>query len=229
MKRFAILFVILACVTMSGCLVSALHPFYTNKDKTYDENFNGNWMDEDSCIWVIEDGESSHGFMDSGHMDSTFFITYYEEGTKTYLKGTIFELEGKNYIDFFPEDEEEHFTSEMSNFHHLPVHTLARIEIKDDRVLLFWFGEEWLNELFEENRIRIAHETVQMSGDYTRQVLTAPTEELQKFISKYANEEEITKEIELAFSTGEGVGSDYDGNHAFVMLAPYNGPIPEDQ
>ncbi len=225
MKRFTIIFVILACVTMSGCLVSALHPFYTNKDKVYDEQLVGNWMDEDSCTWVISANKSSEAFMSPEVLDSAFNITYYEEETKAILQGTMFELDGKQYMDFYPDPDEEHCVSDMTCFHHLPVHTLARIEIKDGQILLFWFGEEWLNELLDENRIRIAHETIDIGSGYSRHILTAPTKELQKFIIKYANEEEITKEIEMAFSTGKGTG-DYDGDHAFVILSPYDGPIP---
>ena len=68
MKRTAIIFVLLACITMSGCLVSALHPFYTEKDKIFEKQFIGNWMDGDSCVWVINDNKnSSNGFRQKVH------------------------------------------------------------------------------------------------------------------------------------------------------------------
>ena len=196
MKRTAIIFVLLACITMTGCLVSALHPFYTGKDKIFEKQFIGNWMDGDSCVWVINANKSSNEFMSPEVLDSTFNITYYEEGEIAILVGTMFELEGKKYMDFVPDPDEDHCLSDMTSYHHVPIHTFARVEIREDRIMLFWFGEEWLNELFEENRIRIAHETVDIGSGYSRHVLTAPTEELQKFIIKYANAEGISKEIE---------------------------------
>lgn len=223
MKRFAILFVILACATMSGCLVSSLHPFYNHKDKIFDKQLIGNWMDGDSSIWVITANKSSSSFMGPEVLDSTFSITYYEDEQKSLLQGTMFELDGKRYVDFYPDPDEDHCMSDMTSFHHVPVHTLARIKIKDNRVMLFWFGEEWLNELFEENRIRIAHETVEIGPSYSRHVLTASTEELQKFIRKYANAEDITKDIDQAFATGKESNDD----HAFVMLSPFDGVLPE--
>lgn len=156
-------------------------------------------------------------------LDSTYSVSYYEEGERSQLQGTLFELDGKLYMDFTPDPNEDHCSPDMTGFHHVPVHTLARIEIREDQVMLFWFGEEWLNELFEENRIRIQHETVQIGSDYARHVLTAPTEELQKFIRKYANAEDLTKDIEKAFATGE----ETDDDHAFVILSPFDGIAPE--
>ena len=71
----------------------------------------------------------------------------------------------------------------MTSYHHVPVHTLARVQYCKDSILIYWYGDEWLNELFEQNRIRIKHETIE-SADYERQLLTADTDELQKFIKK---------------------------------------------
>lgn len=222
MKRTAIFLVILACLTMSGCLVSSLHPFFKAEDKIFEKELIGNWMDGDSCVWVINANKSSDQFMSPEVLDSTFNVTYYEDDETTILVGTMFELDGEKYVDFVPDPDEDHCLSDMTSYHHIPVHTLARIEFKNDKVLLFWFGEEWLNKLFDENRVRIAHETVNIGSTYSRHVLTAPTEELQKFIIKYANEDKITREIEAAFN--EGAESD---DHAFVILAPYKGPIPK--
>lgn len=181
-------------------------------------------MDDDSSLWVIKPNKSSSEFMAPEIADSAFSVTFYEDDEKAMLKGTLFELDGKKYMDFTPDPDEEHSVSELTGFHHIPVHTLARIEIREDQILLFWFGEEWLNELFEENRIRIAHEAIDFGTGYSRQLLTAPTEELQKFIIKYANAEDISKEIDDAFINGK----DTD-DHIFIVLNPYSGPIPEDK
>ena len=224
MKKFTIVFVIIASITMSGCLVGSLHPFYKNSDKVYDERLNGNWFDDDSCIWVIKPNEASQGFGSSSRKDSTFNIVYYEDtDSKAVLVGTLFELNGFKYVDFVPDPDEEHCMSELTEFHHFPLHTLARIDFKKDTMMLFWYGEEWLENLFEENKIRIKHETVAVSPDYNRHVLTASTEELQKFILKYANDEETTAQLEAAFN--DGVDTE---DHLFIKLYPYDGEVPNE-
>jgi hypothetical protein len=58
-------------------------------------------------------------------------------------------------------------------------------------VQIKWFNEEWLGSLFEQNRIKISHETVKNeSGKETDNfyLLTASTDELQKFILKYGKD-----------------------------------------
>jgi hypothetical protein len=57
------------------------------------------------------------------------------------------------------------------------------LEVKDDTLVIRRFDPEWLTELFKENRIRIAHEIVE-----DQVVLTAPTEDLQSFVVKYAED-----------------------------------------
>jgi hypothetical protein len=225
MKRFTLFFVIIAGLTLSGCLVSSLHPFYKEKDKVFDEALVGNWIDKDSCIWVIRRNMVPDGFMSGkpDRPDSSYSITYYEsENAVAYLQGTLFILNGQRYVDFFPLPDEDHFLTDMTSFHYVPAHTLARMQFKKDTAMLFWFGEEWLSELFENNRIRIDHEKVEFSPDYQPNILTAETDDLQKFILKYMNDEKTTAEIENAFASG--VESD---EHVFLKLFPYDGPVPE--
>jgi hypothetical protein len=212
---------------MSSCLVSSLHPFFTQKDKYFDTTMVGNWMDGDSCIWTIQPNMRFNGFMEPEVHDSSYTITYYEdENKKSILTTTLFQLKGVDYVDFKPDPDEDHFTSDMSSFHHVPVHTLARVQYCKDSILLYWYGDEWLNELFEQNRIRIKHETV-TGFAYDRQLLTAPTDELQKFIKKYANNPKTNEEIEQIFA--HGYTDDQEEYGVFLKLKPYKGPLPEEK
>lgn len=212
-------------ITLSGCLVSSIHPFFKPGDKIFNPSLNGNWVDEDSCIWVIEPRITTKGFMGESYQDSTYAITYYEDdGAIASLQGTLFELNGQHYVDFFPEPDKQHTSSEMASLHHVPVHTLARIHFSDDEVMLFWFGEEWLNKLFDENRIRIDHEKVTFTSHYESNILTAETEDLQKFIMKYMNDEKTSEEIEKAFAYQEETDE-----HVFLKLKPYNGTVPSNR
>lgn len=226
MKRSKLMMIILALATMSGCLVSSLHPFYKEKDKIYEENLEGNWVDEDSCIWSIQPNENSMGFMKGVKHDSSYIITYFEDDTEAILKATLFQLNGVDYVDFLPDPDEEHHNADMSAWHHVPVHTLARVQYSKDSILLYWYGDEWLIELFEQNRIRIKHESVE-SADYDRQLLTADTDELQKFIKKYINDPKTVKEIEEVFAKGSNDGLEEFG--LFLKLKPYDGPMPPAQ
>ena len=229
MKKSIVYIVISGMLLMSSCLVSSLHPFFKQKDKIYNPAMVGAWMDGDSCIWTIEKNMITEEFMGPERSDSTYKITYYEEeGMIGRFTGTLFQLKGNLYVDFYPDPNEDHHLSDFASMHHFPTHTLARIGMDGEGIMLYWYGEEWLTDLFEQNRIRIQHETVELSPGYTRHVLTAPTGELQKFITKYANSPKIGIDVEKIFARGdteEGV----DDSGAFLKLKPYDGPLPENK
>lgn len=213
-----------ALATMSGCLVSSLHPFYKNEDKYFVESMVGSWVDGDSCIWTIHPNISGSGIFGTVKHDSSYIITYHEdENLKSILVGTLFQLNGVDYVDFLPDPNEDHHVADMTAWHHVPVHTLARVHYNKDSILLYWYGDEWLNELFEQNRIRIKHETVE-SADYDRQLLTADTDELQKFIKKYVNDAKTSEEVEAIFARGSTDSQEELG--IFLKLKPYDGPLP---
>jgi hypothetical protein len=225
MKRFIVFTIVLTLIFMSGCLVSSLHPFYKTTDKYFDSAMVGSWIDGDSCIWTIVENRYSRSFMGPEKSDSTYQITYYEEdSSKAVLKGTLFQLNRVSYVDFIPDPNEDHCYSDMTSFHLIPVHTLARVQYNKDSILMYWYGDEWLNELFEQNRIRIKHETIDAT-DYDRHVLTASTDELQKFIKKYANDPKTVQEIEQIFA--KGTTDDQEEYGVFLKLKPYHGPLPE--
>ena len=101
--------------------------------------------------------------------------------------------------------------------------SLARVQYNSDSILLYWFAEDWLTELFEENRIRIKHETIEYA-DFTRQLLTASTDELQKFIKKYVSGPKMSEEVEKVFA--KGYTDDQDSFGIFLKLKPHHGPPP---
>ena len=228
MKKALVYFSILAMLAMSSCLVSSLHPFYKEKDKVFNPALVGAWMDSDSCIWTIEKNMTSDYFLGPEYSDSTYRIAYYEdEGKVGYFVGTLFTLKEIQYMDFYPDPDEDHCTSDFIAANHFPTHTLARIGTDHEGIMLYWYGEEWLNDLFEQNRIRIQHESVEISPDFTRHVLTAPTEDLQKFITKYANSPKTGIDVEKIFARGvTSSDEDWEDSGAFLTLRPYDGPLP---
>jgi hypothetical protein len=224
MKRSKVIVLIMVLASMTGCLVSSLHPYYKKEDKQFDSVMVGNWIDGDSCIWIIQP-HMTGSFMGPQKQDSSYTVTYCEEeGKYAIMTGTLFRLNGIGYVDFVPDPDEDHCTSDMTCFHHIPVHTLARVQYNRDSIMLYWYGEDWLNDLFEQNRIRIKHETVK-NGNYERHVLTASTDELQKFIRKYANDPKTAEDIEETFARGDTRGQ--DGYGLFLKLKPYQGELPE--
>ncbi len=221
MKKIALPIVVLSMLLLSSCLVSSLHPFYTEKDIIYRPELNGNWYDQDSGIWVVEQYQEENGFMNPTTPADYYRITYYEKTEGKYkpslFKAVLFSLENRQFVDFYPVEYE--LETDLAGYHVIPVHTLARFHLRNGNISFTWYNDEWLNELFEKNRLRLSHETVTISKDYQRQVLTAPTEELQKFLSKYADDER-------AFKKSENPGDQNEEYDYRFVLKRYDGKIP---
>ena len=67
-----------------------------------------------------------------------------------------------------------------------PMHAFYKLDLSDPASpLLYAFDSEYLEQLFEQRKIRIRHEYDPNMGIY---VLTAPTAELQQFMRKYADD-----------------------------------------
>ena len=227
MKKALVTLTILTMLGMSSCLVTSLHPFYQPEDMIYEASLTGLWVDEDSCIWEIEQRMTSTEIMGPETPADSYWITYYEDEEISHFNGTLFQLKGLYYADFYPDPDEDHHRSELIGMHHFPTHTLARIDFSKDSIMLYWYGEEWLTDLFEQNRIRIQHESVMISEDYNRHVLTAPTKDLQKFITKYANNPKTGIDVDEIFAQGSAdADKDWGDTGAFLKLKPYEGPSP---
>lgn len=214
MKKQSIILIGLLAMILSSCLVKSLHQFYSEKDVIFDNKLIGSWLDDDSTKWVISQysiakGSQypfSKGSKQEDSLDNSYLVEMYEEDALLPSKFNVhlFELGEKLYLDFLPIREDQN--NEMLDIHLISSHSIARMKFQDNgQIGISWFNEGWLEELFEENKIKISHEVI---GDQHEKqyVLTASTEELQKFLKKYDNEPE-----EILFSN--------DDNFLYITLA----------
>ena len=197
-------------ILLSGCLVKSLHPYYTNKDVIYNKELIGTWTDKDSSVWLIEQGYQNSGFMKSEIPDSSYAITYTNSEGSAKFVAHLFQLDGHLYIDFFPS--EISCGNDLAGFHLIAAHSLAKVELTGGNIIIHWYNEQWLINLFNENKIKIAHERLpyepgQTDPESMQIILSAQTDELQKFIRKYGEDPE-------AFKKGT---SEFDRDYTFVL------------
>lgn len=181
MKRIPVLLLSLFLLfAMNACLVVSIHPVGTIEQRLFDKDLVGIWPDE----------EGSYDFQSMG--DSLYYLTIYSpsspmtDGFDTLrFEVGLYKVGEFYFLDYYPHDDQKR-NDLLFYQNYLPVHTFAKIEKHSaDHFDLQYFDYERINKLFDQNRIRLRHEEVE---DVT--ILTDGTEEIQRFLKKYAGDEE---------------------------------------
>jgi len=196
MKTRIILLLSLVILLLQGCLVKSLHPFFTEKNTIFKKELLGQWTDKDSALWEIRQHMRATGLMKPEAPDNSYDIILKDSKGSSRFIAHLFMLEGQYYLDFIPEDIS--CGNDFAQVHLVATHSLARVDLSGGKITISWYNEEWLIGLFNKNKIRIAHERVPYDPDLKdpgsmQVILTAQTEELQKFIVKYGNDPDAFK------------------------------------
>lgn len=172
---------------LSGCIPS-IHKLYHEKDLLFKSELLGNWEDDNSD-WIFEANAEQNGYMLTYIEDRTIFA---DSGTRSEFDVHLVKLGGSYFIDLYPGDNDHLELGFLLTVTLFPVHIFAKVEFLDQKVLIRFFDPGWLEDLLEEGRIQIAHEDIEDGF-----VLSASTDELQKFVTKYANTDEAFLDAEV--------------------------------
>lgn len=153
-------------------------------------------------IKVPTDESRNKDFLDQMKTNKDFSGTITIQQEKSYImrvvnKGEeeekyvvhLVEIQGELYLDVYPETS---FNSLGFSHNYFPVHTFMKINLTKDRLDINFFDLDKLNKLFTSNLIRIRHENV----DGTI-LITAQPEEMQKFLSRYSNDQSVFENTEV--------------------------------
>lgn len=195
MKAKKLLAALTLAVFFSGCVVFSFYPIYTEDDLFPNDILTGVWTDEDEKVsWTFEHPYNGEKIPENLDKKRYQLNAIDEEGKESEYAVHIIKLGEHLIADFFLTDFDGFDELNLAMFHIVPVHTFAKLTVKEDTIMFNWFDPEWLQDLIDKNKIRIHHEN---NGDYI--LLTARPRELQKFVEKYI-------EDEAAFEDGLDVG-----------------------
>jgi len=178
------IFAIIAIIA-SSCLVKSLNPFYKDADLVYDPSFLGKWIDNDSSVWIIE-SYIFQGNKSNVDKKQPYKFSFIEKGKEpAVFKVHLFTLGEHLYLDFLPY---EINVPEFTGFHLIPAHSLCRFDMYADSLNLKWFNETWLDSLIKEGKTDISYLRVSDKDENGNIILTASTDELQKFILQFGDD-----------------------------------------
>lgn len=161
----------IVAIIATGCITS-VHPLFTNKELIFRPELIGAWQDGDETM-VFRGIDSTHySILDINKTDTTRLI------------GRLGKLGGHYFLDMTI-DPDEKKVNDLLGAYIFPVHIFFKVSLGDNQLNMdaFAFSSDWLEKLIQEKRIRIKHEV-----ENKQVLLTASTEELQKFVIKYADE-----------------------------------------
>ena len=235
MKPKALL-ILIGVLLLNSCIVKSLFPFYTKDAIYYEPRLVGTWQDDKVTrleIFPFKEKyleEQADGTPDEiakaldkrmrelvgdygdfgpfGLYEKAYLVFMNEEGKEAVFLAVPFKVKEELFLDFALLDVDMDPINSLASFHMARMHTLIKVEFdaENTQVNLRWFAEEKLNKLIEENRIRIKYSDISSAIENPSYLLTAPSEELQKFIAKYMDSKDDDKwasEIEYNFKKSE--------------------------
>lgn len=172
---------------ITGCIPS-LQPLYTPDKLVILPSLVGIWQQTgvqniEPEVWTFAKGEDKSYVLI--HKDSDGLVAAFDVH--------VVKLGSHYFMDFYPGNLPEDYKQSkvgdpavMNEFlkrHLIAVHTFAKVELSGKTLKISMFDPEFLKNLLENQQIRIKHEKTEAGY-----LLTASSEDLQKFVEKYAEE-----------------------------------------
>lgn len=173
MKKLTFALVAAGAVLLTGCLVTSVCPFYTEKDLVFEPGLLGDWtnLKESDDHWKFEK-EGSNAYR----------LTYGSGTNTAVMQAHLFKLRGQSLLDLFIPEVNDQIQPPP-----IPSHFLLRVFELKPNVRMAPLSYDWLKETLAENPKALRHHVIK-TGDKSnddRIVLTADTAELQNFVIKH--------------------------------------------
>ena len=172
-----ILVPLVACAFLLTACVPSLHPLYTKETTVFREELIGIWkekpQEEDDASWTFQKGE-----------EKSYKLTIQNKEAKSHFDARLVKLGEHLFLDLQP-DGKSLEDAKVEDFYKaalVPGHLIIKVKL----------GEKLEMQLLEQDYIKnnpkaLAHTIV----DSDRVVITASTAELQAFMKKHAETDEL--------------------------------------
>jgi hypothetical protein len=187
MKTKKLLFYLLAAI-LGGCVpVMSLHPLYTKEDVVFEKKLLGVWVDDSN------EPDTTWEFKCPNEPEKVYELVFSDdEGGKGVFVTHLVKLENGLFLDVFPKqfpcevDDPNKTDWHYNAFFFVPAHTFIKIDAIEPRLIMRLTDDEEMAKLLKEDPSVVKHES--LADGF---VLTAPTEQLQRFVLKYADDSRV--------------------------------------
>jgi hypothetical protein len=180
MRKIGIFALVGFVVSMAACQPS-LQPLFTEQEAMFDQNYLGNWVNDDGDIATFEKSASS---------GKVYSLIYKDAKTQKAAKFlvTLGRLGNSYYLDAIRRNDDLSDENEIATFGLVGIHWIFKVSRDGDVLHTAILSGEWCDQLASRNKLRVGHTKVVGTsvGFDAHTILTASTHDLQKFIVKAA-------------------------------------------
>ncbi len=182
MNTKKIAFYVLA-VILGGC-VPSLQPLYTNNDLIFEPKLLGKWVSVDPNMqWQFEEVPVP------GDAKKYYILTVTDEKGSGKFDAHLLKLDNMTFLDLFPKDPNVQ-NCDLTKIHLVLAHTFYKVEQIDPNFQLKTLSPDDMKKFLEKDPNAIKYEKTDNGI-----LLTASTKDLQEFVKKNANNEDIFKDF----------------------------------
>ena len=167
MKKLILFGTLLFLAGLSAC-VPSLPPLFTDKDLVYEPSLLGVWKEDSSTdSWTFERA-AGKGYR----------LVVKEKGEPREFAVHLLKLDGKLFLDFYPEASEvKGIENDFFKMHLVPAHCFAKVTRIESVLEMAFLDPERLEKLLEQKHDALRHEKID-----NRIVITDSTAKLQRFV-----------------------------------------------
>lgn len=171
-----LLTVALVTFLVAGC-VPSWNPLYTDKDLVFDPQLVGVWKGEEGEIWKFEKQD-----------EKNYKLTYTDKEGKATFLAHLLKLKERRFLDLYLHDDAEKDLklNALATMTIVPVHLFMRVDEIGSSLKMAAVNPEALKKQVEKNP-----KAISLLKQKDHIVFTATTEELQAFVMKHAEGEEL--------------------------------------
>lgn len=166
--------ILLSVPFLSSCYVLSLNPLVPPGSAVLEEHITGKWHMENRRVLEVKSDS-----------DGCYSIEYSASDAKpAHLQGCMGMFDGELVLDLKPDDKwlEENVPEGLFGFF-ITGHSFLRVRVSDDTLQLQAMNAGWLKNAVGKKKARL---TISPSGS-EEMILTGGTEELRRFMSRYAS------------------------------------------
>jgi hypothetical protein len=164
-------------------LTITIEPFLTSKLRMHESN-----IDETMSAKKTKTTEQK---LDSIYFTRQYLTSYTRKGVTYVYESVLTEIGGTWYMEFLPYNIlTPNKDAEPEYYYYRHTFTLARLDLKEGRAQLDFLDGDYIKQQIRSGHMRIKHEWEPIFNIF---VISAPTQELRSFISKYGNDRRLYK------------------------------------